>query len=96
MSLMLRSVSAAALSYPYLKCLTANSSFVLVRQMGPEEQIDVDRAELIRIGSSAAPERGASLEGNPKTFFIPRFITLFEKKTKAYLSLYLLGTFRNT
>ena len=75
---MLRSISAPALSYPYLKeCLTANSSFVLVRQMGPEEQIDIDRAELVRIGSSAAPARGASLDGNPQTFFIPCFLTLF-------------------
>jgi hypothetical protein len=38
MSLKLCSIYAAALSYPYLKeCLTTNSSFVLVRQMGPEE-----------------------------------------------------------
>lgn len=94
MSLMLRSISAAV-GCPYLKeSLRADSFFfVLVRQLGPEEQIGTDRAEPVRIGSSAASDRGASLEGNPKTFFLylPSLLppdSQYEKKRLTSLSIF--------
>jgi hypothetical protein len=69
MSLMPRPISTAFGSPIRKNVQRLTHFFTLVLQMGPEEQIDIDRAEPVSIGSSAASDRGASLEGSPKTFF---------------------------